>query len=49
MSLPVPITAEGWRGLYAGFLPTWGRLGPWQLTFWVTYEQLRKASGLAGF
>ena len=44
-----PCIAEGWRGLYAGFLPTWGRLGPWQLTFWVTYEQLRKASGMAGF
>ena len=46
---PARVTAEGWRGLYAGFLPTWARLGPWQLTFWVTYEQLRKASGLSGF
>ncbi|KAL4447226.1 hypothetical protein ABPG77_007259 [Micractinium sp. CCAP 211/92] len=43
------LRAEGLRGLYAGFWPTWARLGPWQLTFWVTYEQLRKASGLAGF
>lgn len=31
---------EGIRGLYRGLLPTYLRLGPWQLTFWVTYEQL---------
>lgn len=41
--------AEGWPGLYAGFLPTWARLGPWQLTFWVSYEHVRKASGLERF
>jgi len=31
---------EGIRGLYRGLLPTYLRLGPWQLTFWVAYEQL---------
>jgi solute carrier family 25 uncoupling protein 27 len=43
------LRAEGWRGLYAGFLPTWARLGPWQLVFWTSYEGLRKAGGMAGF
>ena len=38
--------AEGFRGLYKGFLPTWARLGPWQLTFWVTFEQLRQLQGI---
>lgn len=43
------LDAEGIRGLYAGFIPTWSRLAPWQLCFWVSYEQLRRAAGLAGF
>lgn len=81
---PTPSHAEGLRGLYSGFLPTWMRLAPWQLCFWVrvppgrqhraggqwapqptachaqgpmlpalllqvSYEQLRKLSGLTGF
>jgi len=40
---------EGARGMYKGFLPTWARLAPWQLVFWVTFEQLRAMSGLQGF
>jgi len=43
------IEKEGVRALYKGFLPTWARLGPWQLTFWVTFEQLRKLQGIDGF
>ncbi|KAL4858475.1 Mitochondrial uncoupling protein 3 [Chlorella vulgaris] len=43
------LRAEGWRGLYAGFLPTWARLGPWQLVFWTTTEALRTAGGMEGF
>jgi solute carrier family 25 uncoupling protein 27 len=43
------IKKEGFLALYKGFLPTWARLGPWQLTFWVTYEQLRKIAGLNTF
>lgn len=35
---------EGVLGLYKGFIPTWARLGPWQLTFWVVYERLRLLS-----
>lgn len=41
--------SEGITGLYKGFFPGWGRLGPWQLTFWVTYEQLRIATGYGTF
>lgn len=43
------VRTEGFFALYKGFLPGWGRLGPWQLTFWVTYEQLRKAAGVGTF
>uniref|UniRef100_A0A3B4X876 Mitochondrial uncoupling protein 3-like n=1 Tax=Seriola lalandi dorsalis TaxID=1841481 RepID=A0A3B4X876_SERLL len=32
---------EGPLALYKGFVPGWLRLGPWQLVFWVSYEQLR--------
>jgi solute carrier family 25 uncoupling protein 27 len=40
---------EGPRGLYKGFLPTWARLGPWQLVFWLSYEKLRTVAGMRGF
>lgn len=40
---------EGFLALYKGFLPGWMRLGPWQLVFWVTYEQLRLVAGIGGF
>lgn len=43
------VRAEGFLALYKGFLPTWMRLGPWQLYFWITYEQLRKFSGMESF
>eukprot|EP00992_Anisonema_acinus_P012640 TRINITY_DN8258_c0_g1_i1.p2 TRINITY_DN8258_c0_g1~~TRINITY_DN8258_c0_g1_i1.p2 ORF type:complete len:120 (-),score=41.84 TRINITY_DN8258_c0_g1_i1:52-411(-) len=43
------LRTEGPRALYKGFFPTWARLGPWQLVFWVSYERLRRAAGLAGF
>lgn len=35
------VSSEGIRGIYKGFLTTWARLGPWQLTFWVVYERLK--------
>lgn len=34
------IGREGFRGIYKGFLTTWLRLGPWQMMFWVTYENM---------
>ncbi|KAL6753463.1 uncoupling protein [Haematococcus lacustris] len=43
------VRQEGVAALYAGFWPTWARLGPWQMVFWVTYEQLRRAAGAASF
>lgn len=40
---------EGLVAFYKGFIPAWARLAPWQLTFWVSYEQLRRLVGLNGF
>uniref|UniRef100_A0A674N382 Solute carrier family 25 member 30 n=1 Tax=Takifugu rubripes TaxID=31033 RepID=A0A674N382_TAKRU len=33
---------EGFMALYKGFFPNWLRLGPWNIIFFLTYEQLRK-------
>uniref|UniRef100_A0A3Q3X4G6 Solute carrier family 25 member 30 n=1 Tax=Mola mola TaxID=94237 RepID=A0A3Q3X4G6_MOLML len=33
---------EGFMALYKGFLPNWLRLGPWNIIFFLTYEQLKK-------
>ncbi|KFP00076.1 Kidney mitochondrial carrier protein 1, partial [Calypte anna] len=33
---------EGFFSLYKGFWPNWLRLGPWNIIFFVTYEQLKK-------
>jgi hypothetical protein len=43
------VRQEGVRAMYKGFWPTWARLGPWQLVFWVTYEQLRSLAGIKDF
>lgn len=43
------VRAEGVMALWKGFFPTWARLGPWQFVFWVSYEQMRRAAGLASF
>jgi len=39
------IQGEGLLGLYKGFLPCWMRMAPWSLTFWLSFEQIRKLSG----
>lgn len=36
------VKAEGPLALYKGFIPTWLRLGPWNIIFFVTFEQLKK-------
>ncbi|XP_064638915.1 kidney mitochondrial carrier protein 1-like isoform X2 [Lineus longissimus] len=36
------IRHEGPMALYKGFIPTWVRLGPWNIIFFMTYEQLKK-------
>lgn len=33
---------EGFRALYKGFIPTWVRMGPWNIIFFISYEQLKK-------
>jgi len=40
---------EGFLSLYKGFLPTWARMAPWSLTFWLCFEQIRKYSGAKSF
>ncbi|CAH0392912.1 unnamed protein product [Bemisia tabaci] len=32
---------EGFAALYKGFIPTWVRMGPWNIIFFITYEQLK--------
>ncbi|RZF43034.1 hypothetical protein LSTR_LSTR001212 [Laodelphax striatellus] len=32
---------EGPLALYRGFVPTWVRMGPWNIIFFITYEQLK--------
>ncbi|ALC45059.1 Bmcp [Drosophila busckii] len=36
------IRNEGVLALYKGFIPTWVRMGPWNIIFFITYEQLKK-------
>lgn len=33
---------EGFGALYKGFIPTWFRMGPWNVIFFITYEQLKQ-------
>jgi len=36
------IKNEGFFALYKGFVPTFLRMGPWNIIFFITYEQLKK-------
>lgn len=40
---------EGFMALYKGFVPIWTRMAPWSITFWVTYEELRRITGVSSF
>jgi solute carrier family 25 uncoupling protein 27 len=40
---------EGFASLYKGAIPSWFRIGPWSLTFFLTFEQLRRVMGLSSF
>ncbi|KAM7537867.1 hypothetical protein Aperf_G00000059910 [Anoplocephala perfoliata] len=40
---------QGFFSLYRGFFLIWGRMAPWSLTFWLTYEKLRTFIGAGGF
>lgn len=33
---------EGFLALYKGFIPNWMRLGPWNVIFFIIFEQLKK-------
>lgn len=35
------VRTEGFLALYKGFVPTWLRMGPWNVIFFLTYEQLK--------
>ena len=39
------IKHEGLFGLYKGFVPCWLRMAPWSLTFWLSFEQIRRFFG----
>lgn len=43
------VKEEGALTLYKGLLPTWFRLGPFSVLFWLSVEQLRQWEGQAGF
>ncbi|XP_067143288.1 kidney mitochondrial carrier protein 1 [Centruroides vittatus] len=36
------VQTEGFLALYKGFVPTWVRLGPWNIIFFIIYEQLKR-------
>ncbi|XP_016943870.3 mitochondrial uncoupling protein 4C isoform X1 [Drosophila suzukii] len=43
------IREEGALTLYKGLMPTWFRLGPFSVLFWLSVEQLRQWEGQVGF
>ncbi|XP_043209097.1 mitochondrial uncoupling protein 4-like isoform X2 [Amphibalanus amphitrite] len=43
------VRSEGLLAMYKGFLPCWMRMAPWSLTFWFTYENMRKFFGTPTF
>lgn len=43
------VKGEGFMALYKGFIPCWMRMAPWSLTFWLSFEQIRKHSGAASW
>ncbi|XP_077980372.1 mitochondrial uncoupling protein 4-like [Glandiceps talaboti] len=43
------IKKEGFWSLYKGFIPTWARMAPWSMTFWLSYEEIRKLVGVQSF
>ncbi|KAM7349381.1 uncoupling protein 4A isoform 1-T4 [Cochliomyia hominivorax] len=43
------VNKEGLTALYKGFLPCWIRMAPWSLTFWLSFEQIRKMLGASTY
>jgi hypothetical protein len=40
---------DGMASLYKGFLPSWMRMAPWSLAFFLSFEQLRLKTGMGAF
>ncbi|KNC84385.1 hypothetical protein SARC_03401 [Sphaeroforma arctica JP610] len=40
------VAAEGWMALYKGFIPNYARLAPWNIAFFMSYEQYARFVGL---
>ena len=40
---------EGVLALWCGFALSYARMAPWSLTFFLSFEQMRKAYGLDSF
>eukprot|EP00501_MAST-03F_sp_TOSAG23-6_P001930 GSMAST32.ASY1.ANO1.2011.1 assembled CDS len=43
------VSQEGFMALYKGWFPTWMRMAPWSLIFFLTFEQARRVFGLDSF
>ncbi|KAH8377799.1 hypothetical protein KR093_007173 [Drosophila rubida] len=43
------ITQEGIMAMYKGFLPCWLRVGPYNIFFWIAFEQLLRLQGHHSF
>ena len=43
------VRSEGFMSLYKGFVPSWIRMAPWSLAYFLTFEQLRLQAGLGSF
>jgi len=43
------VQGEGVMAVYKGFVPCWMRMAPWSLTFWLSFEQIRKRFGAKGW
>eukprot|EP00911_Craspedida_sp_UC1_P000351 UC1_evm3s269 len=43
------VSAEGIASLWKGFLPSWARMAPWSLVFWLTFERVRTAANVEPF
>eukprot|EP00039_Didymoeca_costata_P003747 m.69461 g.69461 ORF g.69461 m.69461 type:complete len:305 (+) comp12057_c0_seq2:107-1021(+) len=43
------IAEDGFMSLYKGFVPSWLRMAPWSLIFFISFEQMRAAAGLSSF
>jgi hypothetical protein len=47
--LRVTVREEGMLALWRGFFLNWIRMAPWSLTFFLSFEQLRRVCGLSSF